>query len=90
MTDTLPPTARQDAIDRLTGRRTFVAAVVSYLLANAVVWTIWALTGPNSGTPWPLWITGFGALGLLGQAWRTFGERPISDADIEREMQRSR
>lgn len=81
-------TARQEAVARLSAKRALTAAFVSYLIANAVVWTVWALTGPNTGMPWPLWITGFGALGLVGQAWHTFGDRPIRESDIEREMQR--
>lgn len=89
VTATTTDPTRDEAIRRLKSKRAFTAAIVSYLIANAVVWTIWALTGPNSGTPWPLWITGFGALGLIGQAWSTFGQRPIRDADIEREIQRS-
>jgi hypothetical protein len=92
MTDTATTTdtsARDQAIGRLKAKRAFRAAVVSYLLANLFFWTLWALSGPEGGgVPWPLWITGFGALGLIGQAWHTFGDHPISEADIAREMQR--
>ena len=90
MTDVVSSTdsSRDEAISRLKGKRAFTASIVSYLIANAFFWTIWALTGPNSGTPWPLWITGFGALALIGQAWATFGQRPIRESDIDREMQR--
>lgn len=81
-------TPRDAAIGRLKAKRAFTASIVSYLVANVVLWTIWALTGPNSGMPWPLWFTGFGALGLVVQAWSTFGQRPITESEIDREVAR--
>jgi hypothetical protein len=87
--DPAATSARDEAIARLKGRRAFRAAVVSYLIGNLFFWGIWALSGPDGGgVPWPLWITGFGALGLIGQAWHTFGQQPIREADIAKEMQR--
>ena len=50
---------------------------------------IWAAT-TLGGYFWPIWpIVGLAiALGFL--AWATFGQRPITEADIEREMRRER
>lgn len=92
MTETISPTTalsgdpRTDAIARLKHKQALLSAVGAYVLANIAVWLVWAFTGPNSGFPWPLWITGFGALGLIGQAWGIYGQRPISESDIQREM----
>lgn len=93
MADTPAPTldARDSAISRLRSKRAFMTTVVSYLVLNAFLWGIWAFSGGNDGdggVPWPLWVTGFGALGLLAHAWSTYGERPIRESDIEREMRR--
>jgi len=49
---------------------------------------IWLVTG--SGYFWPGWVLGGWGIGLLLHAWEVFGRRPISEADILREMDRQR
>ncbi len=78
--------ARQAAIGRIKAKRAFMAGVVSFVVVNLILWLIWAATG--GGYPWPMWITGFWGLGLIFGAWGLFGQKPITDAQIDKEMGR--
>ncbi len=79
---------REQAIERLKKRRDFYSHLVVYLVGNAAVWTVWAVTG--AGYPWPAWISGLWGIGLIMNAWDVFMRRPITEADISREMDRLR
>ena len=48
---------------------------------------IWALTG--RGTFWPGFIMATWGIGLALHAWRAFGQRPITEADVDRELERT-
>jgi hypothetical protein len=80
--------ARDRAIARLKDQRALTANVVSFLIVNAFMWALWALTG--MGYPWPVWITGPWLVGVAIHAWQTRAERPITEADIDEEMRRQR
>jgi 2TM domain len=79
---------RAAAVQRLKKRREFGSHVVVFLLVNAAVWAIWAVTG--SGYPWPAWMTGLWGIGLATNAWDVYGRRPITEAEIRHEMDRLR
>jgi hypothetical protein len=81
-----PQTPREEALASLKARRDFYAHLVTFVVVNAAVWVIWAVTG--SGYPWPAWLTGFWGFGLALDAWRVFFRRPITEADVDREVQR--
>ena len=77
---------RAAAIDRITARRALRTHALVYLAVNTLLVVIWAATG--GGYFWPIWaIAGWG-IGLAAQAWRTYGQKPISEADIREEMHR--
>jgi len=77
---------RQEAIKRLKARRELRDHVATYVVVNLVLVGIWALSG--AGYFWPVWsILGWG-MGLAFHAWSVLGQRPISEEDISREMQR--
>jgi fatty acid desaturase len=83
---------RAAAVRRLHRKREFVQHLVSYLIVNTLLVTVWLVLGLTVGFwfPWPLFpIAGWG-IGLAFHAWATFGppSRPISDEAIAREMQR--
>ena len=66
---------------------------MSFVVINAVLWAIWAITSGEShagGVPWPLWVTGFWGVGVVLHAWNVYGERPISNREVEDEMNRIR
>lgn len=79
---------RAQAIERLKKRRDLGAHLVAYVVINAALWAIWATTG--AGYPWPAWVSGGWAIGLVLNAWDVFFRRPITEADITSELERLR
>jgi hypothetical protein len=79
---------RADAIREIKKRRDFGAHVVSYVVVNVALWALWAVTG--AGYPWPAWISGGWGIGLVMNAWDVYMRRPITDADIRRQVERTR
>jgi hypothetical protein len=80
------PDAREQAIDRLKKQQDLRAHVLVYALVNVLVWTIWAVTG--SGFPWPVFVTGGWGIGVVMNAWDVYWRRPITEAAVQREMER--
>jgi hypothetical protein len=77
---------RSAAIDRLKAKRDFKADLFSYIVINALLIVIWAATG--AGYFWPIWVIIGWGIGLIFHAWTVFGQKPITEADVQREMQR--
>ncbi len=79
---------RAAAVKRLEEKRDFRTHIVTYVVVNSFLVGIWAVTG--SGYFWPVWpILGWG-IGLVLHAWTIYGQRPITESDIEAEMRRHR
>lgn len=82
-------TERDRARKRLQDRRDFTSHLVAYVVVNAFLIGVWALTD-YGGYFWPVWVlAGWGA-GLLLHAYETFLRRPISEADVDAEVHRHR
>jgi len=81
-----PVNERDEALARLKKRRDLQAHVVTYVVVNAALWAIWAVTG--AGYPWPAWVTGGWGLGLMLNVWDVYGRAPITEADVQREIER--
>ena len=76
---------REAAIKSLKAKRDFVRSLVAYLVVNAMLVVIWALTDAG-GYFWPIWpILGWG-IALVLQGWNAYLRKPISEDDIRREM----
>jgi hypothetical protein len=73
---------------RVTERREFGSHVVAYVVVNTFLVLVWALTG--AGYFWPAWVLGGWAIGLVLHAWDVFFRRPVTDADVEAELERHR
>ncbi len=77
---------REQAVKRIKRKRQFQQQLVVYVLLNIFLWVIWAVGG---GFPWPIFVTFGWGIGLATQAYSVYGgSRPITDAEINREMQK--
>ena len=77
---------RAAATARITDKRDFRNHALVYCAVNTLLVVIWAVSG--AGYFWPIWpIAGWG-LALALHVWRTFEQKPISEADIIEEIDR--
>ena len=90
MTHTTEPVSEAwaKARKRVTERREFGSHLVVFVVVNGFFTIIWALTG--GGYFWPAWIIGCWGMGLVLHAWELFVRRPVTDDDIEAELERTR
>ncbi len=78
---------RDRAIKRLKKRRDFSAHLLVYVLVNAFIVSIWALTNPD-GFFWPIFpLAGWG-IGVVMNAWDVFHNDEFDEEQIRREMDR--
>ena len=77
---------RAAAIARLTEQRDFRNHALVYCAVNILLVAIWA--GSGFGYFWPIWAIGGWGIGLAAHAFRVYGQKPISEAEINEEMQR--
>jgi hypothetical protein len=86
-----PPTVdseRERALKRIQGRRDLFSHLITYLVVNASLIAVWAMSG--GGYFWPGWVLACWAAGLVLHAWDVFWRRPITDAEIDAELHRHR
>jgi uncharacterized membrane protein YecN with MAPEG domain len=76
---------REQARRRVQAKRDFASHLVVYLVVNAMLVGIWAVTG---GYFWPAWVMGLWGVGLVLHAWDAFWKRPVTEADVDRELRR--
>lgn len=88
MTETLEE-RREATRKRVEDRRGFLPHLVSYLFINGTLLFVWANTGP-SGFFWPAIVMFSWGIGLVMHAWTAFVRKPITEADIDRELARER
>ena len=77
---------RDAAIERIKEKREFKIHVASYLIVNALLVGIWAVSG--GGYFWPFWVIAGWGIGLVLHGWQVYRgeERSISEEEIRREM----
>ena len=87
VTDTHEQTPHDKAVQRLKKRRDFHGHLLVYLLVNAFLVAIWAVTDSH-GFFWPVFpIVGWG-IGVVMNAWDVYWRREITGQDIQHEMER--
>ena len=78
----------EQARGRLLRKRKFRGDVVAYVVINAFLVGIWAVSG--YGYFWPGWVlAGWGVL-LVLDWWDAYYRRDVTEADIQREMHETR
>lgn len=77
---------RQIARKRIEDRRGLIPHLIMYALVNAGLIAIWATTG--RGFFWPGFVLGFWGVGVVMHVWSVFFNRPITEADVQREIER--
>lgn len=90
MTDTqqTPPTqdpVRAAARKRIEKRRNLQGGLVAYVVVNAFLVAVWAMTG--GGYFWPAWIIAGWGVGMLLGLW-DYLRGPVTEADIDDELRR--
>jgi hypothetical protein len=84
--DTRDLALRERAVKRLKKRRDFYGHILVYLLVNAFLVVIWAVTTPG-GFFWPVFpLVGWG-IGVVMNAWDVYVAEDVSEDKILREME---
>jgi hypothetical protein len=79
---------RAAAVRQVKKKQDFRGHLIVYVLVNAMLVGIWAVTGANFF--WPIFpILGWG-IGVAMNAWDVYGRRPASEERIRQEMERLR
>ena len=74
----------EQARKRAQKKHKFRGDVAAYVAINAVLIGVWAATG--FGYFWPGWVLAGWGVFLVLDAWNIFYRRPVTEADIEREL----
>jgi 2TM domain len=77
---------REVAKRRVQARRDLASHVGAYIVVNAFLVVVWAVTG--AGYFWPVWVIGAWGAGLVLHALDVVLRREVTDADIEAEIRR--
>jgi hypothetical protein len=79
---------REAALRSVKKKQDFRGHLIVYVLVNAMLVGIWAVTGADFF--WPIFpILGWG-IGVAMNAWDVYGRRPASEEQIQREIERLR
>jgi len=83
-----PDDAREAARKRVEERRGFLPHLIVYVLINATLVFVWANMGPH-GFFWPAIVMFAWGVGVVMHAWSAFLSKPITEADVDRELARA-
>ena len=78
---------REKAIKQLKKQRDFRSHLLVYVLVNAFLVAVWALTNPD-GFFWPVFPMAIWGIGVVMNAWDVYRGDEFSEAEIRREMER--
>jgi hypothetical protein len=87
VTDTREQAARDRAVTQLKKRRDFRGHLLVYVLVNAFVVVIWAVTDGH-GFFWPIFLIAPWGIGVVMNAWDVYWRPRITEQDIQREIER--
>ncbi|MGH2990553.1 MAG: 2TM domain-containing protein [Solirubrobacterales bacterium] len=81
---------RDQAVTSLKKKRDFKVHVLMYLLVNAFLVVIWAVSKDGDEFFWPIFVIVGWGIGVVANAWDVYGRKPISEDEIRREQDRLR
>ncbi len=82
------PVEREQARKRIERKRKLYGDLLAYLVINAFLVVVWAVKG--AGYFWPGWVLGGWGVLLLLDAWDVYYRKPLTEADIDRELGKRR
>ena len=77
---------REQAVKRLKKRRDFYGHILVYVLVNAFLVVIWALTSGPGSFFWPVFILVGWGIGVVMNAWDVYVGQDFGEDRIRREM----
>jgi hypothetical protein len=77
---------RERALARLKKKHDFHIHLTIYVLFNACVVAVWAMTG--SGFFWPIFLIAGWGIGVVANAWDAYGRDVPTESQIRHEMDR--
>jgi 2TM domain len=81
---------REQAVQRLKDKRDFKAHLLIYVLINAFLVVIWAVSRDGDDFFWPIFVIVGWGIGVAANAWNVYGRKPITEDEIRREQDRLR
>lgn len=78
---------REAAIQRLRDQQEFRVHLGVYAIVNLMLVIIWAAS--DGGYFWPIWTLGGWGIGVVAHAFSVYGQRPITEHDIQTEIDRA-
>lgn len=82
------PPERAAARKRVLAKRKLRGDLVAYVVVNLFLIGVWAFTG--QGYFWPAWVLAGWGVGLALQAWDAYFRAPVTEHDVDRELDRYR
>jgi hypothetical protein len=79
--------ARIAARKRVEKRRGLEGALIAFVIVNAGLVVIWALTG--GGYFWPGWVIGLWGVGMVMGFW-DYMRKPVTEGDVDAEVHKMR
>lgn len=79
--------ARTAARKRLEERQGFIPHLLVYLLFNTGLIMVWVTSDPH-GFFWPGVVLLLWGIGVVMHAWNAFFARPVTEDDVDRELDR--
>jgi len=83
---------RDLALKRIKEKRDFKIHATAYVLVNILIFVIWLIVALTTGTwfPWFIFpLVGWG-VGLGMHAWGVYGQKEVSEDQVQREMDKLR
>jgi 2TM domain-containing protein len=87
VSDTREQATRDRAVAQLKKRRDFRGHLLVYVLVNAFLVVIWAITDSH-GFFWPVFPIGIWGIGVVMNAWDVYWRPQFTEEDIRREIER--